>query len=208
MKRCKGQGKAKGFGCGNKLDYTERSGLKIYKAKYGLGLSCCYPKWLYTSKEGKKMISNSISKVQKPRLELEEAKNDYKNEKSLPRELKLTQIVFNKYIRLRDKGKPCISSGAVWKKDHEAGHLFSVKQYSALRFNEDNCHSQSIGDNRFKEGNFEDYIVNVKHRIGDERLDTLMKLAADSKKTVKKWTINELKEIRKYYKQKTKELKC
>lgn len=34
MKRCKGQGKTKGFGCRIELPFTSRNGIKIYKARY------------------------------------------------------------------------------------------------------------------------------------------------------------------------------
>ena len=114
--------------------------------------------------------------------------------------------IFNKYIRERDKYKPCISSGIPYKSDFDAGHLFSVKQYSALRFHEDNVHGQSIGDNRFKEGNIQDYFINVEKRIGKEKLNQLVKLAEKSKRTVKKWTLVELKQIRDKYNKKIKEL--
>ena len=129
-----------------------------------------------------------------------------KQRKRLPDALKQTQIIFNEYIRLRDRHQTCISSGNQWKSDFDAGHLFSVKQYSELRFEEDNVHGQSIQDNRFNEGNFEDYIVNIRYRIGDDRLGVLLKKAEISKQRVHKWTLEELLIIRTKYKNKIKEL--
>lgn len=195
-KPCKGTGLAKGFGCG-----------KITRHRvYGLGKMCCWNKWLLETENGRIYLEKVTLKVTKQRRELNKYKKERKYEKSLPNALKQTQKVFNEYIRKRDKYKPCISSGMLWKSDFDAGHLFSVKQYSALRFHEDNVHGQSIGDNRFKEGNFEDYLINVEKRIGKEKLDELVKLAAASKRTVKKWTLEELKEIRDKYNQKIKDL--
>jgi len=168
IKRCKGTSKeTKGFGCGVELPYTEMNGIRSYKAKYGLGLSCgCYSNWLLSTPEGKEKMQQAALKATKSRREFEEFEREEKERKSLPRELQLTQVVFNTYIRERDKYKPRISSLEPWKPNHDAGHLFTVKQYSALRFDEDNCHGQTVGDNRFKEGNFEDYLINIKHRIG------------------------------------------
>lgn len=193
--------------CKEPIDYTERNGLKTYKHKFGYCLkNGCLNDYYLNNSKGQEKLRKATIKATKPRIELRQAKQDYKTEKSLPKEIKLTQIAFNKFIRIRDIGKPCISSNVFWRKDFDAGHLFSVKQYSALRFNEYNCHAQSIGDNRFKEGNFEDYLINVKHRIGDEKLNQLMKLAEETKREIKKWTIIELQEIRKIYNKKHKDL--
>ena len=41
LKKCKGTGKAKGKGCGQDLQYAERSGMKVYFSKFGLGTSGC-----------------------------------------------------------------------------------------------------------------------------------------------------------------------
>ena len=207
MKRCKGTTKkTKGLGCGIKLPYSERNGLKSYNAVYGLGKNCgCYSKWLLNSDEGKAAIKKATLKATATRRNFEKAEEEHKSSRSLPKELKLTQTVFNKWIRLRDRGKPCASSNIPWKSDFDAGHLFSVNKYNSLRFNEDNVHGQSIGDNRFKEGNFDDYIINIEKRIGKKRLDDLMNLAKESKKTDHKWTVHELKEIRAKYNLKIKD---
>ena len=128
-----------------------------------------------------------------------------KDRDKLPLLLSQTQTVFNKYIRLRDEFKPCISSSIPYKDDFDAGHLYSVKQYSGLRFNEFNCHGQSIQENRFKEGNFEGYIANVRHRIGDENLNKLQKDAEYYKIYPKTWTRDELSIIKKEFNKKIKE---
>ena len=198
-KKCKGtHPTTKGFGCG-KESYYRTYGLCRDKG--------CYQEWLMNTEAGKIKMKKATIKATKPRRDFEKFEKEEKERKSLPNEIKITQRVFNMYIRLRDEHKPCISQNTPWKPDHDAGHLFSVKQYSELRFDEDNCHGQSIGANRFEEGDFENYIINVKYRIGQERLDALVKKAENSKKHVHKWTIEELKEIRKKYSKKIKELK-
>lgn len=194
---CNGTGQAKGYGCG-----------KITKHRiYGLGKMCCYTKWLLESDAGKVKMQKALNQAQKPRQELEKAAKEKKDTLSRGNALKNAQIAFNAYIRERDKFKPCISSNSPWQRGFEAGHFFTVKQYTALRFDEDNVHGQSIGDNRFKEGNNEDYSVNLVNRIGKERYDKLMERASLSKQTVKQWSLYELQEIRKEYINKLKQLR-
>lgn len=197
-KPCKGTGQATGFGCGK---------LTLHR-KYGLGVMCCYPSWLYNSDAGKVKMAKSFIKPLKTKEPVKPIKPTFlptiqKQPKSeLSKALQNAQKVFNLYIRLRDKGKPCISSGVKWYKDFDAGHFFSVKQYSALRFDEFNVHAQSILDNRFKEGNFKEYDLRLKERIGADEYDKLLERAAEAKKTVKKWSVAEVEEIRKQYTQK------
>jgi hypothetical protein len=173
---------------------------ELFMPTYSTTQIACSPKCAYAyskrrDKQTKEKNSVSLLNLDK----------QIKSRKRLPDALKQTQIVFNQWIRLRDTGKPCISSNNDWKFDFDAGHLFSVKQYSELRFDEDNVHGQSIQDNRFKEGNFESYIVNVRYRIGDDRLGDLLKRAEISKQRPHKWTLEELSIIRAKYKNKIKQ---
>lgn len=197
-KKCKGiNPQTKGYGCGK----------MTYYRTYGLGRDCgCYQDWLLNSEAGKLKLKKAELKATKPRRELEKAEREHKQRMRLPDALNKTQKLFNEYIRLRDVGMPCISSGIAWKKDFDAGHFFSVKQYSALRFDYDNCHAQSIMDNRFNEGNYQDYAINLPLRIGEERFRQLLMRAERSKRTVKKWTLEELALIRADIKNKLKEL--
>ena len=50
--------------------------------------------------------------------------------------------LFHKFIRERDKDKPCISCGQYTTL--QAGHFYSGGHYSALRFDEDNVHGQCL----------------------------------------------------------------
>lgn len=52
------------------------------------------------------------------------------------------QKMFNKFIRLRDFDKPCISCGTTANVKYDAGHYISVGHSSALRFNELNVNKQ------------------------------------------------------------------
>lgn len=115
--------------------------------------------------------------------------------------LKLAQQVFNRFIRERDKGKPCISCGAkAGKYTITAGHYFPSTNKS-VTFNEDNLHGQCwYNCNSSKSGNLAEYRIGLVERIGIERLE---KLELESRKT-KKYTIEELKEMIETYKEKLK----
>ena len=115
--------------------------------------------------------------------------------------LKLTQQIFNKYIRLRDKHELCISCQKPPKKQN-AGHYFSSGGHSNVRFNEDNVHLQCEHCNTFLSGNLLNYQIEIEKRIGAEKLIELQAKAH----VVKKWSIDELKEIMVIYKKKIKEI--
>ena len=74
-------------------------------------------------------------------------------------------MIFNKYIRLRDKDKPCISCGKEIKNGH-ASHYYSVGNYPNLRFNEHNVHLSCVECNVFKHGNLLEYEERLSNRIG------------------------------------------
>jgi hypothetical protein len=114
--------------------------------------------------------------------------------------LRITQKTFNSYIRLRDKGKPCISCLNDKPKKVNAGHYYSSGGHKNLTFNEDNCHLQCEYCNTFLHGNLISYRNNLINRIGIERLEQLDKEAH----IVRKFTREELRELNEYYKQKLK----
>jgi hypothetical protein len=116
--------------------------------------------------------------------------------------LKLTQQVFNSWIRKRDAGKPCISCKKVIVGKTDAGHMYSVGNYPSVRFNEKNVHSQCINCNRYNGGRVNDYRINFILEYSQAELDELDKLAHQSIK----YNINDLKELIKIYKEKIKEM--
>lgn len=114
---------------------------------------------------------------------------------TLPKLLENTQKIVNSYIRRRDEGLPCISCGSI--NANQAGHWISVRQSSALRFNEWNIHLQCAGCNLFKHGNQAMYRIGLVDRIGEQAVKELEDIAINSK--VKKWTRDELFEIMRKY---------
>jgi hypothetical protein len=102
-------------------------------------------------------------------------------------------------------GHPCISSGRPldWSGNQtDAGHFRSVGSAPHLRFNEDNVHAQSKHDNQFLSGNAVEYRIGLIARIGLDRVEAL-----ESDNAARKWTIEELMQIRDEYRLKLKKLK-
>jgi len=115
--------------------------------------------------------------------------------------IKLAQQVFNKYIRLRDKGQNCISCGKLSLKEN-AGHFYNANNHWNVRFNELNVHLQCEHCNTYLSGNLINYRENLLKKIGIEDFELL---SSEANKT-RKFTVNELKEIISTYKKKCKEL--
>jgi hypothetical protein len=114
--------------------------------------------------------------------------------------MKEAQKVFNQYIRLRDKHKPCVSCESKLGVKFDAGHYFS-SVHKAVTFDEDNVHGQCVACNQYKHGNLLNYQIGIEKRIGADRLLTLHEKAYQTRK----YSADELKEIIKTYKQKIKD---
>tara|TARA_B100000073_G_scaffold323153_1_gene305030 strand:- start:621 stop:1043 length:423 start_codon:yes stop_codon:yes gene_type:complete len=78
---------------------------------------------------------------------------------------------FNKFIRNRDKDKPCISCGKYTTL--QAGHFYSAGKHSSVRFNEDNVHGQCLSCNYYKSGDLLNYRTNLIEKIGVDRFEKL-----------------------------------
>jgi len=117
--------------------------------------------------------------------------------------LNLAQVVFNTYIRLRDKDKGCITCSKPFRDKYDAGHFFSVGSYPALRFNEDNVHGQCVACNQHGHGMQSEYFIQLPKRIGLDRFNVLL----EQRKSVLKLNELEIKELIEKYKKKIKELK-
>lgn len=111
------------------------------------------------------------------------------------------QTEFNKYIRFRDSSLPCVSCGRCHEGQYHAGHYRTVGGHPELRFSEVNCHKQCSVCNNHKSGNIVEYRINLKARIGSERLDWL-----EGPHDAKKYTIEQLKEIKLKYRAKWREI--
>lgn len=115
--------------------------------------------------------------------------------------MKEAQKVFNQYIRLRDKHRPCVSCESKLGSKYDAGHYFSSGGHKAVTFDEDNVHGQCVACNQYKHGNLLNYQIGIEKRIGADRLLQLHEKAYQ----VRKYSADELQEIIKIYKQKIKD---
>lgn len=116
--------------------------------------------------------------------------------------LKEVQVIFNEYIRLRDKGLPCISCGNNNEVKWNAGHYRSVGGNPELRFHELNVHKQCEHCNTYRHGNLIEYRKGLVNRIGIEQIELL-----EGPQEPKHYSIPELIELKVIYKEKIKSLK-
>lgn len=114
---------------------------------------------------------------------------------------KEAQAAFNKFIRLRDAGQPCISCGRYHQGQNHAGHYKSVGSSPELRFDESNCHLQCAPCNNHLSGNIANYRPNLVIKIGQEAVDRI-----EGPHEPKKYSIDDLKAIKAKYKEKAKQL--
>lgn len=154
-------------------------------------------------------IANKKKTLQQAKERLETAKADrVKREKLKTRGdyVKEAQIEFNKYVRLRDIGKGCISCGAdcgatATGGSGDAGHFRSRGSAPHLRFDERNVHLQCKKCNRYLSGNVANYRIGLIDRIGQQTVDAL-----ECDQAPRNHTIDDLKLIRDTYRAKCKEL--
>ena len=154
-------------------------------------LKCAVEHARNVSKEVKAKEWNKTKKIKKEALK---SNRDWIND---------TQKVVNKYIRERDKGENCISCGKFINGVRHASHYMSAGHNTAVRFNTDNIWVSCYKCNVMLAGNVREYRERLIEKIGIERVEAV-ELAS---KEVKRFSIEELKEIMILFKKMTKELK-
>lgn len=128
--------------------------------------------------------------------------------KTLPVLTKEAQKEFNAFIRERDHDQPCISCGAPppdlsgLHAGRDAGHYRSVGSARHLRFHEHNCHAQCVKCNQWGAGMVVDYRIGLVRRLGLDAVEAL-----ECNNEVKKWTREELVQIRNEYRARVREMK-
>lgn len=148
-----------------------------------------------------------IKKKKKEKKEVLFPKPKKKSLSSLVRKL---DEVFSMYIRLRDskafgyRAFRCISCGQVKPFDQmDCGH-FIGRTHMSTRFDEDNCHGECRGCNRFSADHMIYYQRNLEGLIGKEKLDLLLARG----RGVKKWTAWELEILITHYKEEVKRMEA
>ena len=143
----------------------------------------------------------------KAHSEMVKANNWKKEKKKLKQDLmrkqdyeKALQVLVNKYVRLRDVDKPCVSCGIALVGKFDAGHYYPAGSYKNVRFNTDNIHGQCVACNQHKHGNLINYTDRLPFRIGGKRFKELK----HQSQIERHYTIPELKELIDKYKLKIK----
>jgi len=187
-KTCKkGSGKAIGFsGCGS----------ESWKLEYGLCPACLYDFFTQTE-PGKVIFEKRKIKVKAKNWKEEKAKMK-ESVKTLSEYEADAKRSFQKWVRLRDENKPCVSCGNTSKEDRAGGHFYSAGMYSGLMFNPDNCHSQcNTYCNKFLSGNLLQYRKGLINRYGIAFVENLDNLSNELRNY--KYTKQELIDIKKKY---------
>jgi len=118
--------------------------------------------------------------------------------KSYAQRLGEAKKVFQKWIRMRDKDKPCISCGSVSSTVWDGGHYKKAEIYSGVIFHENNVHLQCGKCNRFLGGNELNYRDGLIAKIGEQAVIELEKLADTTR--MKRYTNEEFEQIKLKYK--------
>lgn len=108
--------------------------------------------------------------------------------------IKKAQTAFNAYVRERDKHLPCISCGLHHTGQYHAGHYLSTGAHPELRFHPFNNNKQCAPCNNHLSGNQIRYRARLIEKIGQSAVDWL-----EGAHKPQKWSIEDLKEIAKYY---------
>ena len=185
--------------CGCKQRYRVNQAIKLPAGKFhSIDCAVTYANEKQKKQRERKLLADYKQSQKDQRLAKERIKTagDY---------IKEAQAAVNAYIRIRDKGKPCISCGATYKPSDgykhyvDAGHYRSRGSASHLRFNVLNIHGQCVKCNRYNSGNAVDYRIGLVKKIG---IDSVENLENDNKP--RKFTIDYLKRIKEVYKRKYK----
>lgn len=166
--------------------------------KFGLKLFCGFEhaaEWAKTQQDKRKAKEKTEAR-RKDREKL-------KSLKTRSEWLKDLQVVFNKYIRLRDAGLPCISCGHPddGSRQRHASHYKSVGGNPALRFDPSNVNCSCSICNNWLSGNLVPYRVALIAKVGQADVDRL-----EGPQQPLKLTIEEIQGLIAKYKAKVKEL--
>jgi len=134
-----------------------------FNNKFCKDLDCQVAKGLYLVDKQRTQKLKEINKDVRERKEKLKTTSDYLNE---------LQVVFNKWVRLRDKGLNCISCNKPAKKEN-AGHYRSVGSCPELRFEPLNVHLQCEYCNTYQHGNLIPYRQNLIKKIGISSVEWL-----------------------------------
>jgi len=115
--------------------------------------------------------------------------------------MKEAQAAFNAYVRKRDERDPCISCGRWHEGQYHAGHYLSTGSTPELRFHPFNNNKQCSACNNHLSGNIAKYRPRLVRKIGEAMVEWL-----EGPHEPQKWSVDDLREIKAYYKEQLKRL--
>lgn len=175
-----------------KCKFCKQPASQKFGLNYFCDTECAYKQARATQAKKATKDANEQRKRDRERLKQLKTRSEW---------LRDAQTVFNKYIRLRDAGLPCISCGRNSGAKMNAGHYLSVGAHPELRFDEANCHIQCEHCNSYKSGNQAQYRPRLIAKVGQDEVDRL-----EGPQRPLKLTIEEIQELIAKYKTKVKEL--
>ena len=116
---------------------------------------------------------------------------------------KKAQRVFNKWVRERDKGQPCLACGKHSDK-MDASHYASQGSSGYLRYHPENVSNTCYSCNRFKHGNLISYREGLVKKIGEDRV----KWIENNRHKTYKYTREQLNKIIECCKHNTMSVEC
>lgn len=141
--------------------------------------------------------AHSIVRAKNEQAEQRKRSDERKADRARKQELKplkwfhaRTRIAVHKYIRTRDRDRPCISCGTTHAAQWDAGHYVSVGADSSLRYDFNNIHKQCSVCNKHLSANLIRYRQNLIPKIGEPEV-----LRLEGPQPVHKWTRDELDDI-------------
>lgn len=121
--------------------------------------------------------------------------------KTKSQRMKEAQAAFNRFIRLRDAGQPCISCGRFHDGQNHAGHYRTTKAAPEMRFDERNVNLQCAPCNNHLSGNIVEYRRGLLAKYGQATVDWI-----EGPHEPKHYTIDDLIEIKREYAKRAREL--
>lgn len=141
---------------------------------------------------GRKLVRSKASKEKRAALERLKTRSDY---------MKEAQKSFNRYVRLRDYGKPCIACGNLPAQKFggtmDCSHYRSVGSAPHMRFHLHNAHSGCVKCNRDLSGNIVEMRKGMIARIGVQKVE-----AVEADETIRRFDIEYLKRIKSIFNKK------
>ena len=152
------------------------------------------------------MVGHGMDKATQARERQHKAETKTRKDKIKTKTEWLTeaQAAVNAYVRIRDRGKPCVSCGKPDNGTHQrhASHYRSVGACSSLRFNLKNVYASCQQCNTSKSGNLLEYRIRLKARYGESLVEWL-----ESQNEPKRYETDYLIRLRDVFRKRVNQLK-